>query len=97
MFYCTKRPSTRHYFFGKNDSASRGFNSLNEMLAKAGSTAFVGNGATFRGFALTTFAAALAAASREAAQETSSPCSAANALARGAAALTAAAAAGEKR
>ncbi len=67
------------------------------MSAKAGSAAFVGNGATLRGFALANLAAALAAASREAAEETSSPCSAANALARGAAALTDATAAGKTR
>ncbi len=86
--------SERHYFFlGKKDSESRGFNSLKEMSANAGSTALVGNGATLRGFALDTLAAAFAAASREAAVDTSSPCRAANALERGEAALTTAVAA----
>jgi hypothetical protein len=83
-----------HFFFGKNDNASRGLSSLNDISAKAGSTALVGNGAALRGFALDVFVAALAAASREAEEETSSPCSTAKALGRGEAALTLAAAAG---
>ncbi len=83
----------RYFFLGKKDSESRGFNSLKVMSANAGSTAFVGNDVTLRGFALDTLAAALAAASREAAVDTSSPCRAANALGRGEAALTTAVAA----